>query len=96
MIDEQPRQIEQPRHPGDDGDDVEGFDVEEEHHLTGAPRATVQAWTAGTSPVMIKTISASAKFGLALFHELDKPGHMLGRSLRHDAMAEIEHEGLVA
>jgi hypothetical protein len=26
VIDEQARQIEHPRHPGDDGDDVEGFE----------------------------------------------------------------------
>ena len=31
MIYEQPRQIEQPRHPGHDGNDVEGFDIGKQH-----------------------------------------------------------------
>jgi hypothetical protein len=31
MVNEEARQIEQPRHPGDDRDDVEGLDVEEKH-----------------------------------------------------------------
>ena len=90
VVDEQPRQIEQPRHPRDDGNDVQRLDPEQHHALPYRelvpygiqphPRAAPRRCT-------VSHASSSA-------HQLHEPGHVLRRRLRHDAVAEIEDEGL--